>query len=79
MLRAAPRTASRLNCNADKGLLGSDANFITMHSIAPEGRAEGTMNLDSDPNNPQVVGQFWEIRLMRQSLPSPTRAWWARL
>ncbi len=34
------------------GLLGSDANFITMQSIAPEGRAKGTMNLDSDPKNP---------------------------
>ncbi len=33
------------------GLLGSDANFITMPSIAPEGRAKGMMNLDSDPNN----------------------------
>ena len=33
------------------GLLGSDANFITMQSIAPTGRAEGTMNLDSDPKN----------------------------
>ncbi len=32
--------------------MGSDANFITMHSIASEGRAKGTMNLDSDPNNP---------------------------
>ncbi len=34
------------------GLLGSDANFMTMQSIAPEGRAKGTMNLDSDPKNP---------------------------
>ncbi len=34
------------------GLLGSDANFIAMQSIAPEGRAKGTMNLDSDPKNP---------------------------
>ncbi len=32
--------------------MGSDANFITMQSIAPEGRAKGTMNLDSDPKNP---------------------------
>ena len=36
------------------GLLGSDANFITMQSIAPEGRAKGTMNLDSDPKNPSA-------------------------
>ena len=36
------------------GLLGSDANFIAMQSIAPGGRAKGTMNLDSDPNNPTV-------------------------
>ncbi len=35
-----------------KGLLGSDANFIAMQSIAPEGRAKGTMNLDSDPKTP---------------------------
>ena len=35
-----------------RGLLGSDANFITMQGIAPEGRAKGTMNLDSDPKNP---------------------------
>jgi len=34
------------------GLLGSDANFITMHSIAPEGRAKGAMNLDSSPQTP---------------------------
>jgi len=34
------------------GLLGSDANFMTMQSITPEGRAKGTMNLDSDPKNP---------------------------
>jgi len=37
------------------GLLGSDANFIAMQSIAPGGRAKGTMNLDSDPKNPQVI------------------------
>jgi LAO/AO transport system kinase len=34
------------------GLLGPDANFIAMQSIAPGGRTEGTMNLDSDPKNP---------------------------
>ncbi len=39
------------------GLLGSDANFITMQSIAPEGRAKGTMNLDSDPKNPASTAQ----------------------
>jgi hypothetical protein len=32
--------------------LGPDANFIAMQSIAPGGRTEGTMNLDSDPKNP---------------------------
>jgi len=31
------------------GVLGSDANFIAMQSIAPGGRAKDTMNLDSDP------------------------------
>ena len=36
------------------GLLGSDANFIAMQSIAPGGRAKGTMNLDSDPKNPSA-------------------------
>jgi len=40
-----------------EGLLGSDANFITMQSIAPEGRAKGTMNLDSDPKNPSSTAQ----------------------
>jgi len=39
------------------GLLGSDANFIAMQSIAPEGRAGGTMNLDSDPKNPTSTAQ----------------------
>ena len=38
-----------------EGLLGSDANFIAMQSIAPGGCAKGTMNLDSDPKNPQVI------------------------
>jgi len=37
------------------GFLGSDANFIAMQSIAPGGRAKGTMNLDSDPDNPIVT------------------------
>ena len=36
------------------GLLGSDANFIAVRCTAPEGRAGGTMNLDSDPKNPRV-------------------------
>ncbi len=32
-------------------LLGSDANFAAVRSTAPGGRAEGSANLDSDPNN----------------------------
>jgi len=36
-----------------EGLLGSDANSIAVHGTAPEGRAGGTMNLDSDPKNPK--------------------------
>ncbi len=37
-----------------EGLLGSDANFIAVRCTAPEGRAGGTMNLDSDPKNPRA-------------------------
>ncbi len=40
-----------------EGLLGSDTNFIAMQSIAPGGRAKGTMNLDSDPKNPASTAQ----------------------
>ncbi len=53
-------TAWRFGRYADRaleksgGLLGSDANFIAMQSIAPGGRAKGKMNLDSDPKNPPV-------------------------
>ncbi len=32
-------------------LLGSDANFAAVRSTAPGGRAEGSANLGSDPNN----------------------------
>ncbi len=39
------------------GLLGSDTNFIAMQSTAPEGRTKGTMNLNSDPNNPPKIGR----------------------
>ena len=50
----ASRCERRITIEAGQvvGLLGSDANFISMQSIAPEGRAKGTMNLDSDPKNP---------------------------
>ena len=53
----------RIKCKArgaeqPEGLLGSDANFIAMQSIAPAGgRAKGTMNLDSDPKNPASTAQ----------------------
>ncbi len=47
---------SKLSAYGSLGLLGSDANFIAMQSIAPGGRAKGTMNLDSDPKNPFVSG-----------------------
>jgi hypothetical protein len=40
--------------------LGSDANFISLQSIAPEGRAKGTMNLDSDPKNLPAAGATGE-------------------
>ncbi len=45
------------NAATGTGLLGSDANFIAMQSIAPGGRAKGTMNLDSDPKNPASTAQ----------------------
>ncbi len=40
-----------------EGLLGSDANFIAVLCTAPEGRAGGTMNLDSDPKNHPSTAQ----------------------
>ena len=54
------------------GLLGSDANFMTMQSIAPGGCAKGTMNLDSDPKNPRAprnaaIRPKNEITIPRQS------------
>ena len=57
------------------GFLGSDANFMTMQSIAPKGRAKGTMNLDSDPKNPKrnaaihPKNEFIEVPLSRTSRP----------
>ncbi len=60
------------------GLLGSDANFITMQSIAPEGRAKGTMNLDSDPNNPRHVFVYGTLRRGEQrdiNLLHPAPRW----
>ncbi len=45
------------------GLLGSDANFIAMQSIAPEGRAKGTMNLDSDPKDHFVIPSWHTTQL----------------
>ena len=39
------------------GLLGSDTHFTAVRSTAPSGRAEGSVNWGSDPNNPsQTVG-----------------------
>ena len=35
------------------GLLGSDTHFTAVRSTAPSGRAEGSVNWGSDPNNPQ--------------------------
>ncbi len=36
---------------SSNGLLGSDTNFAAVRSTAPGGRAEGSANLGSDPNN----------------------------
>ena len=39
------------------GLLGSDTHFTAVRSTAPSGRAEGSVNWGSDPNNPsQTAG-----------------------
>ena len=48
------------------GLLGSDANFIAMQSIALGGRAKGTMNLDSDPKNPYSRIMTMIVRKLQQ-------------
>jgi len=41
----------RARRTARSRLLGSDANFAAVRRTAPFGRAEGTVNLDSDPKN----------------------------
>ncbi len=58
-----------------KGLLGSDANFIAVRCTAPEGRAGGTMNLDSDPKNPHSIFESW-TRPLRQLPSAMTIGFW---
>ena len=51
------QTAGAAAPSGGSWLLGSDANFAAMRSIAPFGQAEGLANLDSDPKNQR--GGYW--------------------
>ena len=58
------------------GLLGSDTHFTAVRSTAPSGRAEGSVNWGSDPNNPsQTAGSpfFW-VRFFGEAKKSTSPA-----